>query len=550
MGAGCSLRLPHTPRDTPPADGKPSPPSAPAAKPAVRLAATPSVSSAYTSISSAATSSLELSFPILTLPAAAVLQLDVFPAHEAASVVAWRREDGPLCFVSHQWLALHHPDPSASQLRVLQRVLSRLLAGELQVYGLRAAEAASLHVWLDFWSVPQDAAAAARRHAAIHSIPAYAAAAAFMLVLCPPATHADSGQVCNYATWERRGWCRLERLAYWMSNFCIDRSPTLLIASSGASVEKGIVSQHQMNAAHQSVFCGDFSYDDDRTSLFPVVHAVYTHAVAAHKAAGEGAAWRKLQALGRVYFHGCHEWRPPPPPPTAAHFLERYGMASVREHAAAGMTALHYAALEDNPATIDLLIAAGAYPDARDSSRFPLGTGATPLLYAALHGASSAVAALLSHRADPNAASLHSAPLVWKLAFAAGAQLSPPAAEACAAAVLAAGGHVDAVATADRGAAGPAWELYGTTPLALAALRGHRRLAALLLEAGARPEMPCLRGGRHGGRTAAELAREGEGGEELAAMVEAAAARGAGHAQRFVSHAVWAPSKPFVSYAE
>jgi len=47
---------------------------------------------------------------------------------------------------------------------------------------------------------------------AIRSIPAYIDASSLMLILAPTSDHHDvAGRLCNYASWTRRGWCRLER---------------------------------------------------------------------------------------------------------------------------------------------------------------------------------------------------------------------------------------------------------------------------------------------------------------------------------------------------
>ncbi len=45
---------------------------------------------------------------------------------------------------------------------------------------------------------------------AVQSIPAYIERATLLLVLVPTALHVDRQEACNFATWSRRGWCRLE----------------------------------------------------------------------------------------------------------------------------------------------------------------------------------------------------------------------------------------------------------------------------------------------------------------------------------------------------
>eukprot|EP00947_MAST-08B_sp_MAST-8B-sp1_P002105 g2105.t1 len=71
-------------------------------------------------------------------------------------------------------------------------------------------EAQTGHVWLDYSCVPQAAAAQEDRLKAIESIPHYIDASTTFMALCPPVTHKELGHKCDYHTWRRRGWCRLE----------------------------------------------------------------------------------------------------------------------------------------------------------------------------------------------------------------------------------------------------------------------------------------------------------------------------------------------------
>ena len=45
---------------------------------------------------------------------------------------------------------------------------------------------------------------------AVESIPAYIERVSLLLVLAPVCMHQDRQEACNFATWRRRGWCRLE----------------------------------------------------------------------------------------------------------------------------------------------------------------------------------------------------------------------------------------------------------------------------------------------------------------------------------------------------
>ena len=71
-------------------------------------------------------------------------------------------------------------------------------------------EAFEGHVWLDYSCVPQAADAQEPRLKAIESIPHYIDASRTFFALCPPVSHKELGHTCDYHTWRKRGWCRLE----------------------------------------------------------------------------------------------------------------------------------------------------------------------------------------------------------------------------------------------------------------------------------------------------------------------------------------------------
>jgi len=140
---------------------------------------------------------------------------------------------GKVIFVSHQWLSYAEPDPEEEHFKTLQRVLARLLAGEVprveenwsqwMVFGNRIVWAKEwtsslkdMYIWMDYISMPQLLAAShspqhiERASKAVRSIPAYVELCSLMLVLTPVCSHKSTGAVCNLASWLQRGWCRLE----------------------------------------------------------------------------------------------------------------------------------------------------------------------------------------------------------------------------------------------------------------------------------------------------------------------------------------------------
>lgn len=245
------------------------------------------------------------------------------------------RDDAEVLFISHQWTAFDHPDPSGEQLESLQRVLRNLLEGKTSVSNnfmlnlvyksgfvmtgeMWKAQLPKMHLWIDYISIPQPGAVISaeaatmsaelkaeldtnndgeitkeemlaspgkakgpsvsteievqdhrtiestdekirtrppppprrrlapprvtRRHppphaaaspasppphrhaspaatgalieqlkAAVDSIPSYIERSSQMWILVPPVKHSDlDAAVCDFNSWRRRGWCRME----------------------------------------------------------------------------------------------------------------------------------------------------------------------------------------------------------------------------------------------------------------------------------------------------------------------------------------------------
>ena len=93
-------------------------------------------------------------------------------------------------------------------------------------------------VWLDFWSVPQAAEAVVARSHAIDAIPAFVEASAFMLVICPPVVHEATGKRCDFASWCRRGWCRLEKLSFALFDYSVTRPSSINIVHGPGAPEQ------------------------------------------------------------------------------------------------------------------------------------------------------------------------------------------------------------------------------------------------------------------------------------------------------------------------
>ena len=184
---------------------------------------------------------LTLQFPMYAVAISKLAQMDKMQSFEElmkkGDLVEWKPGMGLVFFLSHQWTAFNEPDHTGTQLRAIQGVFQHMhkktfstLFGTEQEWNHFCSKDAvgalniferitedNLHeevqngyVWLDYSCVPQAAEAQEARLKAIESIPHYVDACTTFMALCPPVKHKELDYVCDYHTWRKRGWCRLE----------------------------------------------------------------------------------------------------------------------------------------------------------------------------------------------------------------------------------------------------------------------------------------------------------------------------------------------------
>lgn len=228
------------------------------------------------------------------------------PFHELLQLglVKRRHPNSIVTFISHQWLARAHPDPEGMQLRTLQDFLqagarlqlrqffseqdwttfktavaspaktgdpgnrerlSTVLLEDFSRHGpnapdeFLAGELAQSFLWMDFLSVPQedDPCGGDGQLRAIQSIPCYIEQSSYFIVLCPNARHADSGELCDFESWLRRGWCRFE---VWCNVMSHQRVVPLVLTNTCAwtiGIDDFVAHCGQSRTA--VVGCGEFS---------------------------------------------------------------------------------------------------------------------------------------------------------------------------------------------------------------------------------------------------------------------------------------------------
>ena len=71
-----------------------------------------------------------------------------------------------------------------------------------------------VQVWVDLASIPQNTPLL--KQLAVQTIACYCAAAHAFIICAPTTVHADTGKVCDVASYQRRMWCRCEQLCHVM----------------------------------------------------------------------------------------------------------------------------------------------------------------------------------------------------------------------------------------------------------------------------------------------------------------------------------------------
>jgi len=294
------------------------------------------------------------SFPCYVMPIDALLLQESFVTHEDcfSSLVEWREGMGAVVFVSQAWLSREHPDPHGLKFRLLRDFLTAAREGHEAVtpfwleawfnngQGVDAQELRTIqYVWFDLQSVPQRCSKAKER--AVGCLPSYVALSSFFLCLVPPTLHANGTSLVDYSFWCSRGWCRMERLANILS---LTVQPVIILESMNSKY-----TAMSRDWLLQPVGRGDFTLDEDRAALAPVIDSLLAKRQAHALSIGDLLTYRLLVATFPVYSDGLpsldakERISEGPQPSTTEGFdawMRRMLFEGVHDEAASGWTPL------------------------------------------------------------------------------------------------------------------------------------------------------------------------------------------------------------------
>jgi len=136
-----------------------------------------------------------------------------------------------IVFFSHQWLAWDTPDPDGVHYRCIEGALNQIAAQSKM-------KLKELWVWLDYSCMPQQNPTTLSL--AVSDLSEVAALASYFVVVTPTTIHCDTHLICDTASYQSRGWCRLEQFSY----VCTGKTESMLISTGdGTEAFEPYVSQ-------------------------------------------------------------------------------------------------------------------------------------------------------------------------------------------------------------------------------------------------------------------------------------------------------------------
>jgi hypothetical protein len=206
---------------------------------------------------------------------------------DVSGVMSFKAAGNVLAFISHQWLGIGRPDDAHNtQLLAMQTSIRKIA---------EMAANKSVHVWLDYISVPQRSKA--QLNFAISSLPAYVSLMDHFLICAPDASHHDTGLPCNLESYSRRGWCRTEVMA----KACSSGLDNMFICQGSGKDIRAYTKDDFANVSLK-VFEGDFSNRADMEFLVEPILGLYWQVLLNRDEPNMAAVHAEIQKDKRSFF--------------------------------------------------------------------------------------------------------------------------------------------------------------------------------------------------------------------------------------------------------
>jgi hypothetical protein len=139
------------------------------------------------------------------------------------------KSDNITIFFSHQWLGWYAPDDDKNTHYTLMCAAASQIAKDAGMPEER------VFIWADYTCVPQ--ANNFTKLLAIETLHVYTSLCERFVIIAPPCSHMNSGDVCDESTYFSRGWCRLEQYSRILSGTAMSKVADIAICKSCDSLE-------------------------------------------------------------------------------------------------------------------------------------------------------------------------------------------------------------------------------------------------------------------------------------------------------------------------
>jgi len=203
------------------------------------------------------------------------------------------------------------------------------------------------YIWYDYFCIPQ--VPGPNKLAAIESIPSYISKAKYLFVLAPSLHHNDLPSVVNKATWQQRGWCRVEQSIYSLTRNKVADTVAVFIYHSGFVVES-VPMQWLYALPHK----GDFTAEADRPVIEAMIGQVAESREAKLRQRNSSFEWRFMKCVLRYIKNGVAMQT------NLTNWLADYSFGMMTDAGTPdGWQPIHFAAVEGNTSIVSALVEKG-----------------------------------------------------------------------------------------------------------------------------------------------------------------------------------------------